>query len=106
MELGLKGYRLHRKDLPGKPDIVWSRKKVALFVNGCFWHSHNCRIGRRTPKSNSGFWQEKFKKNRSRDAENIRKLRTAGWTVGVIWECELADLTVATKKLLRLAKTH
>jgi len=101
-ELGLSGYRIHRKDLPGKPDLAWIGKKRALFVNGCFWHSHNCGSGRRVPNSNSSFWAEKLKRNRNRDAENIRRLRNHGWKVEIIWECELSNVERVSKKLMNL----
>lgn len=81
-------YRLHRKDLPGRPDIVFLGKRVAVFVNGCFWHGHQCSIGH-VPKSNSEFWRKKIQKNRTRDAGNIRKLRELGWKVINVWECGL-----------------
>lgn len=81
-------YRLHRKDLPGHPDIVFVGKRVAIFVNGCFWHGHQCAIGH-VPKTNSEFWKKKIHVNRARDARNIRKLRALGWKVINVWECGL-----------------
>lgn len=80
-------YRLHRKDLPGKPDLVFARSRTVVFVNGCFWHGHRCATGH-IPKSNSEFWRTKILTNRNRDARNIRYLRQAGWKVVVVWECE------------------
>jgi len=84
------GFRfcLHRKDLPGKPDIVLPRHKKVVFVHGCFWHMHNCRYGRVTPKTRAEFWQTKRKGNVERDKKNLRKLRKLGWKVLVIWECQ------------------
>lgn len=82
-------FRLHAKDLPGKPDIIFRRKKTVIFVHGCFWHRHpGCKLAT-TPKSNSDFWQEKFQRNVERDKQHVASLRSAGWKVGTIWECEL-----------------
>ncbi len=81
-------YRLHVKDLPGRPDIVFPRYNVALFVNGCFWHRHpGCRHAS-TPSSNEKFWNDKFERNVARDRRNKAMLETAGFRVAVIWECE------------------
>lgn len=101
-ELGYLGYRLHRKDLPGRPDIAWVGRKAAVMVNGCFWHWHNCGKGRRTPDSNSGYWADKLEKNRSRDAKKIKALRAMGWRVAIIWECELADKAKVELKIRNL----
>jgi len=85
---GIKGYRLHWKKIPGKPDIVFVSKKVAIFVNGCFWHRcPDCNPS--TPKHNSGFWKIKFKKNVERDLIKSLELNDLGWKVITIWECEL-----------------
>jgi len=93
-------YRLHRKDLPGKPDIVfWSRRKV-IFVHGCFWHSHGCSKGR-LPKSRLGFWRPKLLENSRRDGRNEEALRALGWNVLVIWQCETSDLEALSQRLLR-----
>jgi DNA mismatch endonuclease, patch repair protein len=81
-------YRLHRKDLPGKPDIVLPRLHVAIFVNGCFWHSHDCHRGRVAPKTRAKFWASKRGETTERDARNKRDLRGLGWRVVVIWECQ------------------
>ena len=81
-------FRIHRKDLPGKPDIVLPRGRVVVLVHGCFWHGHvDCPIAR-VPKTRSDFWIEKFAKNRSRDLKVQRELEDLGWRVVVIWECE------------------
>lgn len=81
-------FRLHRKDLPGKPDIVLPKYNTVIFVHGCFWHRHkNCHFAY-TPKSNITFWTEKFEKNIRRDAKNKAELENLGWNVRIIWECE------------------
>lgn len=82
-------YRLHCKELPGCPDVVLPRHRLAIFVHGCFWHSHNCRRGRR-PSSNTGFWDAKLARNVERDRQAQNALRAAGWDVEVLWECSLA----------------
>lgn len=85
---GLAGWRRHRP-LPGKPDFVWQAVKVAVFVDGCFWHGHNC--GRNvTPKTNSQAWRDKIEGNQARDRKVSRLLRGDGWTVIRVWECQLA----------------
>jgi DNA mismatch endonuclease (patch repair protein) len=93
--LGLR-YRLHAKDLPGKPDLVFPRYKAVVFVHGCFWHRHEgCKIAT-TPKSNTQFWIEKFNKNKVRDAYVADSLKNLGWRVFVVWECDLAPSKVTT----------
>ena len=84
-------YRLHRKDLPGKPDLVFPGRRKVIFVHGCFWHQHSdaaCRIARR-PKSNRHYWLPKLKRNVARDAEHQAELAELGWRVLVIWECDV-----------------
>ena len=84
-------YRLHKDSLPGKPDIVISKQKIAIFVNGCFWHGHeNCKHYT-IPKSNIDYWKEKIQKNRKRDARNYFLLSKLGWKNIVIWECQLSS---------------
>ncbi|KRQ99308.1 very short patch repair endonuclease [Bradyrhizobium valentinum] len=83
-------YRLHRKDLPGKPDLVFGPRRKVIFVHGCFWHGHErdgCLDARR-PKSNTGYWNPKLTRNKERDAERIAALQANGWDVLVVWECE------------------
>ena len=98
--LGYKGYRIHRKDLPGKPDIAFVGRKLAIFINGCFWHGHDCRGKIRLPKTKRDYWVPKIEKNISRDAENIHKLNAMGWRVLILWECESKNPVVLEKKLL------
>ena len=85
--LGLR-FRLHRKDLPGSPDLLFPKRKVALFVHGCFWHRHKNCPRTTTPKTNSDYWNEKFRRNMERDEEARIKLEEDGWKVLIIWECE------------------
>lgn len=87
---GLRGFRVNLKDLPGRPDIVFTKRRLAIFVHGCFWH--RCPICQTcTPKSHERFWAEKFERNVSRDARNLDELKTQGWRTIVVWECELKD---------------
>lgn len=82
-------FRVHRKDLPGKPDIVLTKYQTVIFVHGCFWHYHSdCREGR-TPSTNSDFWKTKLSKNVEKDERNTKTLREMGWKVIVVWECEI-----------------
>lgn len=98
-EIGFTGYRIHRKDLPGKPDLAWVGRKLAIFVHGCFWHWHDCTEGLRKPKSNRDYWIPKIERNQRRDAENIAALRAASWNVIVVWECEIKEQGHLSKKL-------
>ena len=84
-------YRLHRRELPGTPDLVLTRYQCVIFVHGCFWHMHRCKRGKSTPRTNAAFWRTKRKKNRIRDRHSIAALRRAGWRVLVVWECETRD---------------
>ncbi|MCC6425860.1 MAG: DNA mismatch endonuclease Vsr [Phycisphaerales bacterium] len=81
-------YRLHVRSLPGKPDLVFPAKHKAVLVHGCFWHSHRCKEGRRSPKSRVEYWGPKIARNADRDRQNQRRLRALGWSVLVVWECE------------------
>lgn len=85
------GYRLHRKDLPGSPDVAMPGRKAAVFVHGCFWHGHDCRRGARAPKANAAYWTAKIARNRARDAASTAALAAMGWRPVTIWECELRD---------------
>ena len=80
-------FRLHRKDLRGKPDLVLPGRRKIIFVHGCFWHMHRCRYGRVVPKTNAKFWQEKREGTVERDRRNCRALRVEGWDVMTVWEC-------------------
>jgi DNA mismatch endonuclease, patch repair protein len=97
--LGLR-FRLHRRDLPGTPDLVFSRRKTAIFVHGCFWHRHEgCRKAGPAPKTRTEFWQAKFDRNTARDARNADALMAAGWNVATVWECETRDPEKLTDQL-------
>ncbi len=82
-------FRLHRKDLPGAPDLVFPSRGKAIFVHGCFWHGHDCARGSRAPKANAAYWRAKIARNRERDAASLAALRELGWATLVLWECEL-----------------
>jgi DNA mismatch endonuclease (patch repair protein) len=96
-------YRLHRKDLPGKPDIVLPKLRTAIFVHGCFWHSHDCRWGRVVPKTRAEFWTEKRGRTVERDERKARSLKELGWRVLTVWECKTRDpekLTLLLQEML------
>jgi len=99
--LGVR-YRLHRKDLPGSPDVVMPGRRLGLFVHGCFWHGHGCRRGDRPPKANADYWAAKIARNRARDARVQNELLALGWRPEVIWECELKDTEALTARLQKL----
>jgi len=92
-------YRLHRKNLPGKPDIVFPSRKKVIFVHGCFWHSHGCKIGQ-PPKSRTEYWQPKLAQNVQRDRTKEEHLRALGWDVLVIWQCETRVSDALAPKLI------
>jgi len=92
-------FRLHRRDLPGNPDIVLPRHKKIIFVHGCFWHGHSCPKGKR-PSTRQGFWDQKLDRNIERDRNNIAELQKLGWQVLIVWECEIKDLQKLEETLL------
>lgn len=95
-------YRLHRKSLPGSPDLVFVRRRKVIFVHGCFWHGHDCKRGARKPKSNVDYWQAKIARNQARDARSVDALERAGWETMTVWECELrlAERPALTSRLV------
>jgi DNA mismatch endonuclease (patch repair protein) len=99
--LGLR-FRLHRKDLPGKPDIVLPRYRTAIFVHGCFWHCHSCKYGAVVPATRAEFWAEKRGGNVARDRAHKAALRKLGWQVVVLWECEVRSDEAARTKVAKL----
>jgi DNA mismatch endonuclease, patch repair protein len=92
-------YRLHRSDLPGKPDIAFIGRRKAIFVHGCFWHGHDCVRGAREPKTNSDYWRAKIAGNRARDIASREALEAMGWRVLPIWECQLRDRSKLSHRL-------
>jgi DNA mismatch endonuclease (patch repair protein) len=87
-------FRLHRKSLPGKPDLVFPRLRKVVFVHGCFWHGHTCARGDRIPKSNTDYWIAKIAGNRERDRLNRIRLEAQGWEVCTVWECQVKSVQV------------
>lgn len=85
-------FRLHRRDLPGRPDLVLPRHRAVIFVHGCFWHQHDCRYGRVVPATRPEFWKKKRDENAARDSRNVAALRSDGWRVSVVWECWTWDM--------------
>ncbi|WP_235785707.1 very short patch repair endonuclease [Sphingomonas sp. PR090111-T3T-6A] len=102
-------YRIHAKDLPGKPDLIFPRYRAALFIHGCFWHRHDCHLFK-WPATREGFWREKIGRNVVNDARALDQLRAEGWRVGIVWECALKgrtrlDLTEAVQRLIGWVKS-
>lgn len=93
------GYRLNRGDLPGKPDVVYFSRKLAIFVHGCFWHGHGCARGARSPKTNADYWRTKIGYNRARDEKTLAAYTAMGWRALVVFECELKDKTALSARL-------
>ena len=94
-------YRLHRRDLPGTPDLVFVGLKRVIFVHGCFWHQHPGCKNARMPKSRQDFWPTKLAANVARDERHLRALRELGWKTMVVWECELGDLDHLSRRIRR-----
>ena len=96
-------YRLHGASrgikLPGNPDLVFAARRKVIFVNGCFWHFHDCKVGQHAPKANAEFWETKRTRTRDRDASQRRQLENDGWEVLTVWECELRDMSAVEKQL-------
>jgi DNA mismatch endonuclease (patch repair protein) len=91
-------FRLHRKDLPGKPDIVFPSRRKAVFVHGCFWHGHGCSKGQ-APKSRPEYWGPKLDANRARDERSLAALKVLGWKTLVVWQCDLSDSDKLARRL-------
>lgn len=92
-------YRLHVPSLPGKPDIVFFKAKKVIYVNGCFWHGHDCKRGCYVPKTNTEYWRNKIQSNKQRMNNNIELMQSSGWRVLILWECQLKDI-VTTEEVL------
>jgi len=84
-------FRLHSKELPGSPDLVFARRRKVVLVHGCFWHGHNCRAGRNRPVTRKSYWEAKLAGNRKRDRLNSARLRRDGWIVLTVWECQIRE---------------
>jgi len=97
-ELGWR-YRLHFKQLPGKPDIVVQKNKTVIFTNGCFWHQHKGCKRKTMPKENRSYWKPKLERNEAKQKTDIKKLKKEGWKVNIVWECETKDENKLSKKL-------
>ena len=93
-------YRLHRADLPGRPDLVFPSRRKVVFVNGCFWHNHSGCSRVRIPATNRDYWVSKLDRNRARDERNTESLKASGWEVMMVWECDLRDLGSVTERLV------
>jgi DNA mismatch endonuclease (patch repair protein) len=94
-------FRLHAKELPGKPDIVFRPRRAAILVHGCFWHGHGCARGGRMPKTNRDYWERKIARNRERDAQRLMALEARGYRVLTLWECGLKDAAALEESLRR-----
>lgn len=92
-------YRLHRKDLPGKPDLVFPGRRKIILVHGCFWHMHDCPYGRVRPRTNAEFWEKKRQGNVVRDASIQEALERLGWRVQIVWECRTRDLESLAREI-------
>lgn len=93
-------YRLHSASLPGKPDIIFTNRKKAIFIHGCFWHGHDCKRGDRIPATNTEYWLQKIEKNKARDIQTMEKLIHEGWAVLILWECELKKSDLLKNKVI------
>lgn len=93
-------YRLHKADLPGRPDLVFASRRKVIFVHGCFWHGHSCKLGR-VPKSRVQYWLNKLKRNRERDKLVLQRLKAENWRSLVIWECQLRNLDKLVPMIIR-----
>jgi len=99
-------FRLHKKQLPGTPDLVFPSRRVALFVHGCFWHSHDCTRARKLPETNAGFWHKKIGRNVERDKKVQSELLALGWKPVVIWECQTKDSNLPERLKVLLSRSE
>ena len=97
-------FRLHRADLPGKPDLAFPGRRAVIFVHGCFWHGHSCKRGSVRPKANAAFWAAKLGRNVERDTSQLSRLKAAGWRALVLWECELKDAGRLAARIMRFLR--
>ena len=98
-------FRLHRKDLPGQPDITLPKHKKVIFIHGCFWHGHKDCSRSKRPATNKKFWNEKLDKNIERDKRNLEKLKKLGWDTLIVWTCEVKDISRLENKLQSFFKS-
>lgn len=98
-------YRLHSKQLPGKPDLVFSGRKKVIFVHGCFWHGHDGCTKGRPPKSRQEYWLPKLKANKERDARVVEELKTLGWRCLVVWQCEVKNLEMLKMNIIEFLES-
>jgi DNA mismatch endonuclease, patch repair protein len=103
--MGATGYRLHRSDIPGTPDLAFIGKRKAIFVHGCFWHGHDCPAGVKVAKTNSSYWETKLKRNVARDKQALAALQQLGWRTLVLWECDLKRPEIARVQLEAFLKS-
>lgn len=99
LDMGHRGYRIHYDKLPGRPDVVFTKRRKVIFVHGCFWHGHDCKAGRNTPRINKDYWEPKLRRNVERDEKHLAQIREKEWKVLVVWECQLKDSESMRKKL-------
>jgi DNA mismatch endonuclease (patch repair protein) len=99
-------FRLHRKDLPGAPDLAFPGRHKAIFVHGCFWHGHDCVRGARAPKNNAEYWRAKISRNKMRDASSEKRLIQMNWSVLTLWECELRNEAELKTRLTAFLDEH
>ncbi len=92
-------FRLHRRNLPGTPDLVFPGLRKIIFVHGCFWHQHDCHLGRKQPRSNIDYWTPKLERNVVRDGDDQQRLRLMGWNTLVVWECEVSEIDSLRSRL-------
>lgn len=92
-------FRLHRADLPGKPDLAFPGRRAVVFVHGCFWHGHDCKRGARTPKTNTEYWTAKIARNAAHDRDQLSSLKRLGWRALVVWECQLRNEPAVRSRL-------
>lgn len=93
-------FRVHARDLPGTPDLAFTRRRIAVFIHGCFWHGHDCSRGDRAPKTNADYWRAKIARNRARDVATDTALAAIGWRAVTVWECALRPPDTALTKLI------
>ena len=99
-------YRLHRRNLPGTPDLVFPGKKKVIFVHGCYWHGHSCKRGNRLPKSNRDYWKSKIRRNVERFERQVSELEKLGWLTCVVWECEIGNTDDLSSRLVEFLQSE